>query len=228
MSVTSHDVAEKPILFSGPMVRAILTGQKTQTRRILKDPDGFATDAESFVDQDGWWHPCADLVARGIQDPIGPRIRCPYGQPGDRLWLRETWTPVDCLATGYDLDEPMSIGYAADRAAIRWGHEDCQVLDTYAWNWEDLKWKPSIFMPRWASRITLEIGGVRVERLQDISEEDAKAEGVPDQGIGNMRVFTQMGANRYHFATLWDQINGKRADWMSNPWVWVVSFKRVQ
>lgn len=156
---------ERPILFSGPMVRAIREARKTQTRRVVKeiDPDEFVSSNE------------ADNLA----------LCCPYGAVGDRLWVRETWQ--------------------GNQGDIRYG-ADGDSLHGYN------GWRPSIFMPRWASRITLEVTGVRVERVQEISEEDAQAEGV---------------AHRCDYKVVWDAINGKKYPWSSNPWVWVIEFKRA-
>jgi len=193
------------------MVRAILDGTKTQTRRVVK---GF--NPLPRVD-----------VLRGLAQ------KCPYGIPGDRLWVRETWAPGDHILKGYDLDTPEVIAYRADKTAAT----DLGPIDTYAWNWNLMKWKPSIFMPRWASRIDLEITEVWVQRLQEITEEDAKAEGVRliiDQdgkpllkltGARPIREWTF----REHFAELWDSINSKRGfGWDENPLVWVITFRRIR
>jgi hypothetical protein len=173
---------ERPILFSGPMVAAILDGRKTQTRRIIKP------------------QPRTDV--------------CPYGVPGDRLWVKETWAIV-CAgevqrlpAFEYEkvntkdlsayLDPECDLVYRADV------HNDIRG------------WRPPRYMPKWASRILLEITGVRVERVQDIGEADAKAEGC----MGGLPVFSH----------LWDSIHkGKEGrEWEANPWVWVIEFKRVE
>lgn len=184
---------ERPILFSGPMVRAIIDGRKTVTRRVVKpQPDflGSMTDPNT---------PFKTLGA-GLHG----QIVCPYGQPGDRLWVRETFAV-------YGDEKMAAIHYRADRP-----HHVGQ---------KGMGYKPSIHMPRWASRILLEITAVRVERLQDISQEQAMAEGVlscesaldPD---GN-------GYSPYElFSALWVSINGHDS-WHANPWVWVVEFKRV-
>lgn len=247
---------ERPILFSGPMVRAILDGSKTQTRRIVKpqpsfrypgtvrlvygqhpmSPSGFVgTPAEGLVggeDRMGWlaedW--CGNVVGAAEADAF----RCPYGEPGrDRLWVRETWRTEE-LPSGLD-----GIRFRADdafvpiedspEAADRWGyaHENGK---------HGTKWRPSIFMRRWASRLTLEVAGVRVERLHDISEEDARAEGVGSidiigESVSHPRAAWAVAGHvtaREHFAALWDEINGARASWASNPWVWVVGFKRIE
>lgn len=224
-------MAERPILFSGEMVRAILAGKKTQTRRLVS-PKSFAGK---------WLDGCdpGETESRS-EASIGARayVADPGNYPpyvvGDRLWVRETWAGADDMAgIGSDCDgPPQCVAYRADKTArIVSPTSDGQpsaAADTYAWNWDMLKWRPSIHMPRWASRITLEVTAVRVERLQDISEEDAEAEGVDGSGpVGNMRVWSEMGRHRYQFAGLWDAINGKRCPWDSNPWVWVVEFRRV-
>ena len=180
---------ERPILFSGEMVRAILEGRKTQTRRIVKD--GTPDD----------WN------------------ACPYGVIGDRLWVRETWRLWDVLENYVGGQNTATVQYKAGPLG---SDRVLTVSDEQRGNLSNLendRWRPSIFMPRWASRITLEITGVRVERLQEITEKDALAEGVGYAITRDCKV--------PQFARLWDQINGKHAPWESNPWVWVVEFKRV-
>lgn len=210
---------ERPMLFSAPMVRAILDGRKTVTRRIVK-----ARDLE-------WMD-----VHQGLREPDKAE-RCPYGQPGDRLWVRETWQFYDWTDDG----QPC-VRFAADNASkwpLRIPEEQADRL-TEIWaglsapenysidnHARDRRWRPSIHMPRWASRITLEVTSVRVERLQDISEADALAEGVTDDGslvtdlAGNDR-----GGAFAAFAALWEVINGADS-WDDNPWVWVVEFRRL-
>lgn len=191
---------ERPIIFSGPMVRAILEGRKTQTRRLIKLRHG----ADVVVVDGRVWKP-ARVDYAGFVD-------CPYGQPGDRLWVRETFCPDWCEKPIYKADG----GSAIDAGYSR-----------------EPKWKPSIFMPRAASRITLEVTGVRVERIQDISDADAQAEGVERYGRGWKRYFFPVEPHSAwefpvnSFASLWDSINLVRAPWASNPWVWVIEFKRV-
>ena len=198
-------MTERPILFSAPMVRAILDGTKTQTRRIAK---GVATIHSRTGE------PLAKL------DSAGPRVACPYGQIGDRLWVRETWAyGVHALASRNHEQEGPWV-YAADNAGAHG-----RLCD---------RWRPSIHMFRAASRITLEITGVRVERLQDISEDDARAEGITDGGClncGNSE--TDCGCLNPRpdavdsYCHLWGQINGA-GSWEANPWVWVVEFRRVE
>lgn len=185
---------ERPILFKPEMIRAILDGRKTMTRRVIKDQDLDARGLRFCNVKTGWedWH--------------GNPRRCPYGFPGDELWVRET---IKCV--GED-DYGAVTYYVADGTMT--------PIDTWIWKQNIL---PSIYMPRGASRIQLKITDVRVERLQDISLEDAF-----DEGIEPCHKF---GCNCAidGFAQLWDSINSKRGfDWNSNPWVWVISFERIE
>lgn len=189
---------ERPILFSAPMVRAILDGRKTQTRRIVK-----FTDAGHVKEPRGHrrWHP---------DDPSAV-LACQYGQPGERLWVREAFH-------GYHWDKPRAV-YRADG--------ERQRVRTQIESYEVGRWTPSIHMPRWASRITLEIVSVRVERLQEISDADARSEGVD---FGNITDALTGEIDRdacEAFETLWESINGS-GSWEANPLVWVVEFKRVE
>lgn len=213
----------RPILFAGEMVRAILAGRKTQTRRVVRDQGG-----------------CLDL-----DDPNdhAQLLSCyDWGRPGDRLWVRETWA-IDCLggaADGDTIESAYEVRFRADEATLEHCYEGPRgSVDPYVKLYDQrVRWRPSIHMPRWASRITLEVTGARVERLQDISEVDAAAEGIersrngdrPWLGAlhpikGTPKVFYGC---RQAFASLWDSINGKRAPWASNPWVWAISFRRVE
>lgn len=219
---------ERPILFSGPMMRAILSGQKTVTRRVVKpQPDflGSMTDPTT---------PFKTLGA-GLHG----QIVCPYGQPGDRLWVRETWSDVNLQGApgiAYRADDDVrdlmeDETFLDERGAFNYDDPRCKPYHFACWS-EDLlagtegRWRPSIHMPRWACRILLEVTAVRVELLQDITEQQARAEGVascaddldPD---GN-------GYSPYElFSALWVSINGDDS-WHANPWVWVVEFKRVE
>ena len=184
---------DHPILFNGQMVTRILAGQKTETRRVMRpQPRGMT----------GSW--------RGHELSVSGRDhRCPYGAVGDLLWVRETWRPEE-LPSGLD-----GIRYAADDAFVPIRNTR-EAAD--AWvevNTKRAGWRPSIHMPRWASRITLGVDGVRVERLHAIDQAGAVAEG-----------FTDVSCLR----TVWDGINGKRAgaSWDANPWVWVVEFHRCR
>jgi hypothetical protein len=193
---------ERPILFSAPMIRAILEGRKTMTRRVVKR----VTEGSPYPEI---WVPLPGTTNKHTPP-------CPYGQPGDRLWVRETWAwDVQAQASLRDEDGPFA--YAADPFAVQ--RRLCP------------RWRPSIHMPRWASRITLEITGVRVERLQDISEQDAMAEGIRPFGDG-WGHHVHDGLHYMHraadsFASLWESINGA-GSWDTNPWVWVVEFKRIE
>lgn len=203
---------ERPILFSGPMVRAILDGRKTQTRRIVKQqpPADFRRHCWMSAPVYGWTN---EPVPAGTWHTA----RCPYGFDGDRLWVRETWRTVGDAPLSI-CTEPGDIGYAATA--------DEATLTT-------MRWRPSIHMPRWVSRIALEVTGVRVERLQEITSKDAQAEGVPFTVAEHtfrkcFRDPEERASERLkRFAELWEAINGDRAPWESNPWVWVVSFKQV-
>ena len=199
---------ERPILFNAQMVRALLDGSKTQTRRIMKPaPPSDVRDFSTFHNPkgDGLAHFGFDPDLRELQSWFAV---CPYGQPGDRLWVRETWQ----AACG---DKRAARIVESPRPDLGWIE--------YAATCEDPppRWRPSIFMFRWASRITLEIVSVRVERLQDISRGDAMGEGCP---FPNM---AQGDDPRQWYADLWEQINGL-GSWALNPWVWVVEFKRIE
>jgi hypothetical protein len=209
---------ERPILFSAPMVRALLDGSKSQTRRPVKNTGLYAIDARFHGEE---------VAAREL---VGLATQCPYGQPGDRLWVRETWANVGTMDPGLTV-------YRADYPACV--PKEYQNVPPA----ESITWKPSIHMFRKASRITLEITGVRVERLQDISEADAVAEGVrissqarrSDTCYGIYEC--QMPDGKTHFndssydlyRILWEQINGREGptSWAANPWVWIVEFERV-
>lgn len=254
-------VKERPILFSGPMVRAILDGSKTQTRRVVKEPREATvhgrrsarewSHADPGLGAGGYLHWAFESADAGV---MSTRVYCPFGSPGDRLWVRETFAlsqfdvdaafPPDTKNPN-DWDGPV---YRADGEHQGGG-----------WTTSDGKgnvtptappWRPSIHMPRWASRITLELTDVRVERLQAISEDDAKAEGAREIGdVGcpcegdeeepgphlascawsHLDVDPDDCPLASAFALLWDGINGKRPgySWDENPWVWVVEFRRV-
>lgn len=236
---------ERPILFSSAMVRAILEGRKTQTRRIVR---GKQPTWPHYLQAMYGRSPPPDPVdfgERGLWREVGPdypddehdNIRCPYGADGDRLWVRETWGAADQFYQGHDLDEPRTVAYAADKSAMCFGDprqpKPVPSWDIAQWNWERVKWKPSIHMSRWMARLLLEVTGVRVERLQDISPDDARAEGMPPEGPQPAKINGELGSVYYFdpvvaFAHGWNTINGKRAPWTSNPWVWVVSFRRLE
>ena len=180
-------MTERQIIFSAPMVRAILSGSKSQTRRVVNPSHRAQIDLSR----------------------------------GDRLWVRETWQAIDGneLALRIMTEPHPSRGWIEYAATVPEGHEPPP------------RWRPSIHMPRWASRITLEVTGVRVERLQDISEADALAEGIARHADGNgFHIEDGMHYSddpRESFASLWDSING-HGSWDANPWVFVIEFKRIK
>lgn len=233
-------MVERPILFSGPMVRAILAGTKTQTRRLMRDQpccdSGIRVERYNpgVVDRFGNLHPGPEIFGAYCGNGCDWGTVSPFGKAGDRLWVRETWYDDDGLREPDDHSTDL-IEYRADHDCHSW-ETCCPCRDDNGRS----TWRPSIHMPRWASRITLEVTGVRVERLQDITEEDARAEGFPlgwvptritVTGLDGKKT-TSIGTSidltaRGGFCHAWDAINGKRATWESNPWVWVVSFRRV-
>ena len=188
---------EKPILFSGEMVRAILDGRKTQTRRVIKPQPSAGVRRSVFV-------------LSGLEDGHGRELRCPYGRPGDTLWVRETWASHKYM----DDTKPSEFTVGAQMLPV-WYRADNAQSD------ERGKWRPSIFMPRWASRITLRVVGVRVETLWDMTVSKMIAEGVAEIENNDKHPLTP-------FITLWDSINADRGyAWYTNPWVWVVEFEEV-
>lgn len=217
---------ERPILFNGAMVRAILAGQKTQTRRVVK--------------------PCKDrefgcnLMPHEIAGEInnGNFINSPYGQLRDQLWVRETFKFIaHCEIKNGRGDMRYGYAYQADSATV-WQDEPTTIYDQVEFQpepgmqFKPMPWKPSIHMPRKASRIMLEITDVRIERLQGISESDARAEGCAcvDEFSGRevlCPITCNAGSYRLGYRALWESING-RDSWHANPWVWVISFKRVE
>lgn len=217
---------ERPILFSAPMVRALLAGTKTQTRRALKPQPSEFVGGPGVTLRDG--SPAPLIALDDSVEPYGREIACPYGQPGDRLWVRESFMPVPLEAAPSTSQTHWSIAYAAG------GITELLAPSNYNPTLYDYeRWTPSIHMPRWASRITLEITSVRVERLQEISIEDAKAEGAwgPDDSIVQ-KVADYFGTDifsanpRKAFQMLWESINGPDS-WAANPWVWAIEFRRV-
>jgi hypothetical protein len=192
---------ERPMLFSGPMVQAILRDEnpKTQTRRIVKPQphEGWSVWQD---ESNGQW------VQSGYGEAGDDMLHCPHGALGDRLWVRETWAR-------YNIDqESHQIAYRATEPA----------------DWPaDGQWRPSIHMPRWASRIDLEIIGVRVERLQEISEADACAEGAIQALCTGYPYHNPPSTYRNGFSQIWESINGSES-WAENPWVWVIEFKRIK
>lgn len=216
----------RPILFSAPMVRALLAGTKTQTRRVCKPAhdEALCEIVGPFDDETGT---CLFGDAEG-----DVKFACPYGAPGDRLWVREAWRTAKSL----DAQSPAAIGDMCIDAGYRkpWaplvyeadGHRNSEWRGfEMSGDAEPGKTRVSIHMPRWASRILLYVLSVRVEQLQDISDQDALAEGVsPDMGL---RWQSGDDTPRGMYGELWESINGP-GSWDTNPWVWVVEFKRIQ
>ena len=225
------------------MVRALLAGTKTQTRRVVKlgVPDKHG---QAYVHRGRYAaivHPSLGVLAGPNEFLPGshPEAKlplervverfCPYGVPGDRLWVRETWAHLRDLRT----TDP-----GADALGRRCFYRSDHPTGLMHDDGSDMRWRPAIFMPRWASRITLELESVRVERLRAISEEDATAEGCtghePEPAEQGGTIHAQPGRSsapspRAHYAHLWDKINGKRpgCTWKDNPWVWVLSFHKI-
>lgn len=203
--MAENSVKERPILFSGPMVRAILAGKKTKTRRIAKLPlplNVHSPMAWAWSDRKKLFEPVGSVGHLDIEIKWG--VKCPYGNVGDRLWVRETWQSLATMNQCHRVD---------DRFVYRASDPDWSVME----GWQ---WRPSIFMPRRACRIMLQIESIQVERLQAITEDEAIAEGAQCAG------FPASLTNRGAFASLWNKINGA-GSWESNPFVWVVGFSRV-
>lgn len=239
-------MTERGMLFSAPMVRALLDGSKTQTRRVLKrqpyvsrsmppnvsdaEPGDLFVCPDMFPTSDVRGSVIAECERIGVYHCMGQRAfaekHSPYGQPGDRLWVRETThrRPMLNLLTG----EPLAPEY--DGGAYTVDGVDVLTPDgfDFAW-WYSRRCCPSIHMPRWASRILLEITGVRVERLQDIREADARAEGVTieDRHMGGYCAGEFLPPSIRAYRELWESINGA-GSWNANPWVLVVEFRRIE
>jgi hypothetical protein len=237
-------VSERPILFTAPMIRALLAGTKTQTRRAVKLPKWMAAQggdlnaATTFRDPgfgDG------EYLHVRLNDESQQRVYCPYADtPGDRLWVREAFRFLD----SFDGDSPSTVGtrclvagYPKPWAPTHYEADGCRD------NWMNVgtvpgsitagKLRPGIHMPRWASRILLEMVTVRVERLQDISEADAIAEGITE-GTGDFAGCFFSGGPAMSgttakecYARLWDEINGA-GSWAANPWVWCLTFRMIK
>lgn len=197
---------ERPILFSTEMVQSILEGRKTMTRRILKDPLPIGVH---------WWQVSdGELIYRIVDSKtVQTHCKCPYGQPGDQLWVREKWKN--------------------DHGQVNFFAGNSEVEHNVAYR-ELTKWKPSIHLKKKDSRINLLIKSIRVERLQDISQDDARKEGVycSESPIGPCYLDYQsnqcnaMTTPKHSFKSLWTKINGS-GSWKSNPWVWVIEFERL-
>ena len=249
---------EKPILFNTEMVKAILDGRKTQTRRVIKNICGNYDEIRANPCYHGAWNPI--ILGRVLSG-----FKCPYGNAGDKLWVRETWKvqsfSPDYFAICYKADGshkeledvPKDFSYLQDKFDD-WQEnlafqsekelEKMKFLEDenseYRWVWKGespLRWRPSIYLPRWASRINLRITDVRIERLQRLTYENAIAEGIlhrTGEILGIDWYAGYIGAEWrtdpiIAFRDLWDSINGKRGyGWNKNPWVWVVEFEAVE
>jgi hypothetical protein len=223
-------VKERPIIFSADMVRAILDGRKTQTRRVVKpQPDHCHRDIVGRPepwDKKDWERLLPQLGEK--------EIRCPYGQPGDMLWVREMFhhdQEHNRVFYRADMDTDGTVPYLVDGSGGLGGGVGNARID---------RWKSPRYMPRWASRLTLKLTDVRVERLQDIGEEDARTEGVdwaspefiddpPDEDPREVG-YPSAGASfaRDNFRRLWDTLHRKEHHWEDNPWVWALTFDRLE
>jgi hypothetical protein len=235
---------DKPILMSTPMVEAYLAGKKTMTRRIVKLPSDKLMDKHNlprfvpvaiYPDGGGNWIGWDNDVPERLGDgrivskaeftkiayPNGEGFKCPY-QIGQKLWVKEGWAVG---SASRDYPGRLEILYKTvhnDNNDRKWAKVD---LDTWAKQANNNKWRSGRFMFKWASRITLEVTAVRVERLQEISEEDAIAEGTPINDIIPIRAAQLVGLSTVdYYELLWESINGKKNKWDNNPYVWVVSF----
>lgn len=228
---------ERGMIFNGEMVRAILDGRKTQTRRVIASVghDNCLPLQKRTKTKDGIYTHVMDAPIYGL---------CPFGKIGDRIWVRETWSDVN-------LDGAPAVAYRADDEVYDLMEDESLLDEDGAFNYQDPRvckcqfaawhsdlisgiegnWRPSIHMPRWASRLTLEITGVRVERLNSISQEDAQAEGMELTGWRPTYSDPDSGGEVWtpydNFAQLWESIYGEES-WKANPWVWVIEFKRVE
>ena len=254
-------MTERGMIFNAEMVRAIMDGRKTQTRRIMKvqPSEGFSpmnmaleTDynarwyTPAREDSKGYLHPCKHQVFGVANDNEG--YTCPFGHPGDRIWVRETWAQLG-NEDGCAIDWNDNLVKDAGAEAARIYRASCTIGDYGLWQipddafWKphtddrqyEGTWRPSIHMPRWASRITLEITKIRVDRLQNISETDAEAEGIDMEALFDAQDYydciadhnmtgrpTVTGAFKY----LWESIYGDES-WQANPWCWVIEFRRL-
>ena len=231
-------MGERPILFNGEMVRAVLSGKKTQTRRVIKNPEHFGCPTGDCTHD--FQEECNDAMMQ----------LCPYGKIGDELWVREKWR-----VGAWQKDQKIAVDYAANNFARKeWLNVNSEELferlthqsfldakkanlkperfyKRHEYKWEHgqgpTRWRPSIHLPRWASRIQLKITNIRVERVQDISTKDISAEGVVSE-IGNPKMGKRWDSlQRMAWVRLWDSINKDEKSWSSNPYVWVVEFERI-
>jgi len=217
----------KPMIFNGEMVRAILEERKTQTRRVIKPQIDWlmkypkSVNVEKWVNHQNntWWGMPNHIEDSDPSPAHFCIVKCPYGRPGDQLWVRETFQYLNFFKYN-------GIGYRADGGLKEFQKDFIQFpsslvdIDDLVYN--DTPWRPSIYMPRWASRIDLEITNVRVERVQGIPIDNITDEGV---GIPDWDTADVLLAK---WIKLWDSINAKRGySWDVNPWVWVINFRKV-
>ncbi len=204
-----------PMLFSAPMVKALLDSRKTQTRRIIKFPLNFCENTGfNFQDKHGKWWACGIGFSEESTSKNFITSKSPY-QVGDLIWVRETFRLFDATDECDHFDHPCSCP-SSGTPIYRATYDDGEST-----------WKPSIFMPRWANRITLKVTNVKVERLQDISEADALAEGispVDDDFLKTLRIKKPSACSG--FKSLWQSINGADS-WNANPWVWAIEFEVI-
>lgn len=202
---------DKPIIFSAPMVRAILAGSKTQTRRVIKferEYFNYGTSKYQWIGDDGYWHPATPSGRTGQHKPVKMKY-----QKGDLLWVKETWAQPGAIPGSDDpIKAYMPIYYKAD-----------EPKDVY-WSW-----RSSRFMPRWASRILLEVERVGVAYVQEITNDDAVKEGVAFEDYEEVNGILDMLKPRDMYSVLWERLNAKRGyAWDNNPLVWVIDFKRIK
>lgn len=224
-------MTERGIIMSGPLIAPTMDGRKSKTRRVVPDlPDWVIKTTERVENVGPWFHfianhpegkcghkKCGCIGSERGEQPSMWTVRCPYGEPGDQLWVREMW---NCGTMPRQ-------GRRVNVCFPKVGKKDVRLKnDTEIEQWERYKnkrWVPSIHMPRWASRIQLEIISVRVERLQDLTEEDAIAEGMP--ALPNSEWYPTWVKTFLHY---WNGLNADRGfEWDANPWVWVIEFRRI-
>ena len=226
---------EHPILFMGRLVLKILANEKTETRRLSglqsfnAAPDKYG---QPHVSEDPRVWRMRGVYANGEHDGSAFHVRCPYGMPGDTLYVREAWAPGDQWTVGYELKPPRCIRYRADNSARTFEFEDDgdRVPQSEVDQWSDVdRWKPSIHMPKWASRIRLKVKEIRLERLQQITTAAIRAEGVVNYEGCESNQEAESWDPTAHFAELWDSANRESGlIWNRNPWVWVVEFEKVE
>ncbi len=215
---------EKPMLFRAPLVRAILDGHKTVTRRVVKAPiPSNALRIRAYRNRIG--NQVFGPVI-GQSEKLGEitelsGIKCPYGQPGERIWVRETWycDHFEVMRGPYLKPNDLDVGEAINDGTLVYAADGLTPYEA-----DQPIWKPSIHMPRWASRILLEITDVRVERLHAITNEQCVAEGARG-GHGSIPGYIYNATAQEHFRYIWESTGG---DYFANPWVWVIEFKQVK